>query len=366
MKHDILKILNKVTLIIERSNKVERANTKLIKKMNKNLVRNCFKNEIDSTAANLSKKTGLSVVTVNGILKEMVNSKEIFLGKSIPSNGGRPSIVYQYNTMYRCSVIILGFTRKNINYIKVLVTNLLGNCIYSEENKFENINDNSFDKILDTLFKKYPTIEVISFGLPGVEVNDVITINDYPNIVGDTFLKHYKDRYKVPVIFINDINAAVNGYYHNKLDDNYDQTIVGLVFNKIHLPGSGIVINGDIHIGKSNFTGEFAYMPIGIDWLKINYDDIEETSEAIGKVIAIMSCIIAPEHFVIYGDFFKSDSVIKIKEKAEKMLQNQFEINLIISNDFEEDYELGMIKASLEILNKNENMININKYKEYE
>lgn len=333
---------------------MKKADTKLMKKMNKNLIRNCFINELDSTAANLSQKTGLSVVTVNVILKEMLQSKEVFAGQSIPSNGGRPSIVYKYNEMYRCAAIVFGYTKSDNNYIKILVINLLGNCIYEEEKVFENVKDDSFNHILDELFAKYPTIELISFGLPGAEENGVITINDYPYIVGDTFLNHYKERYKVSVTFINDINAAVYGYYHNNLSDYYPQTVVGLVFNRVYLPGSGIVIKGEIHTGKSNFAGEIAFMPLGIDWLKINYYDIEEMSEAIGKVVAMMSCVIAPDNFVIYGDFWSEDSAIKIKEKAEKNLNNHFQVNIVVCNKYEEYYKKGMIKASTKVLNNRE------------
>lgn len=331
-----------------------KANTKLMKEINKNLIRNCFKSEIESTAANLSEKTGLSVVTVNGLLKEMINSKEIFVGESIPSNGGRPSTVYRYNDMFRCAAIVFGFTKNNVNHIRVIVTNLLGKCIYEKESNFENIQYDSFNDILDNLFYEYPTIEVISFGLPGVEEDGVIKVIDYPNIAGDNFLKNYKDRYKVPVIFINDINAAVMGYYNQNVDDSTPQTVVGIVFNRMHLPGAGIVINGDIYTGKANFAGEISYMPIDIDWLKINYSDSEEVSEAIGKLLAIISCVIAPDNFVIYSDFIDKDIAKKIKEKAKSMTKGNFNVNTIASNNFAEDYKMGMIKASLEVLYENE------------
>lgn len=322
----------------------------MMKEINKNTLRNCFRTEINLTAAQLSKKTELSVVTVNALLKEMVENKEILVGQSIPSNGGRPSTVYQYNDMFRCAAIIFTFTRNQKNYMRVLVTNLLGKSIYEKESEFEHINDNSFDDILDNLFELYPTIEVIAFGLPGSEENDVIIINDYTDIIGDTFIKHYKQRYKVDVIFINDVNAAVNGYYHNKIESNNVNTVVGLVFNKVYMPGSGVVVNGEIFTGKSNFAGEIAYMPIGVDWLNIDYYDFEKITDAIGKVIAIISCVIAPDHFVVYGDFLEENSAMKIKTNAEKLIQNNFEINVKVCNDFEEDYELGMIKSALEVL----------------
>ncbi|MGL5314603.1 MAG: ROK family protein [Peptostreptococcaceae bacterium] len=333
---------------------MKRANTKMMKEINKNLIRNCFRNEVEATAAVLSQNTGLSVVTVNALLKEMVQSKEVFVGNSIPSNGGRPSTVYEYNDMFRCAVSLFGYTRNNINYIKTIVINLLGNCIYEEEIPFEKVEDNSFNETLDYLFEKYPSIEVIAFGLPGTEEDGVIKINDYPDIVGDTFLKQYKERYKVPVLFVNDINAAVVGYYQNKMDNNCIHTVVGLVFNRVYLPGSGIVINGEIHTGKSNFAGEFSNMPLGIDWLKINYNDNEEICEAISKVVAMVSCVIAPDHFVVYGDFWKEDSSLKIKEKAESTLSNNFNVKLEVCNDFEQDYKLGMIKVCLELLNNSE------------
>lgn len=134
------------------------------------------------------------------------------------------------------------------------------------------------------------------------------------------FLNHYKERYKVTVIFVNDINAAVNGYYHNKLKNNKIESVVGIVFDRVHLPCAGIVIKGEIYTEKSNFAGEVAYMPIGIDWLKLNYHDNEQVCKSIGKLISIISCVLVPRSFVVYGDFS------------------------------EEDYELGMIKIALEAL----------------
>lgn len=330
---------------------MKRADSKLMKEINKNLIRNSFRYEIESTATNLAQKTGLSVVTVNGLLKEMVETKEVFLGESRSSNGGRPSTVYIYNDMFRCAVIAFGFTRDNKDYMRFLVTNLLGKCIYEEEFNFENIEYNTFDKTLNSLFDKYKSIEVIAFGLPGTEENGVVNVIDYPGIAGDKFMKHYKERYGVKVIFVNDINAAVNGYYNTKIDNYDDGTVVGLVFNRVYLPGSGLVINGEIHTGKSNFAGEMAYMPLGIDWININYDDEDEITEAISKVIAIFSCVVAPEHFVLYGDFFSENSAKIISEKTRKTLNNYFTTDIVTCNNFEEDYKNGMIKMALEVLN---------------
>ncbi len=58
-----------------------------------------------------------------------------------------------------------------------------------------------------------------------------------------------------------------------------------------------------------------------------------------------------PDHFIIYGDFFNDESENLIKANSEKLLNNLFEVNLTTSNEFERDYELGIIKSALEVLN---------------
>ena len=331
---------------------MKRADTKLMKEINKNLIRSEFLEQLEATASELSQKVKLSIVTVNALLKEMIEDKEVFEGGSIPSKGGRPSMVYRYNSLFKCAAIIYGFSKNNQDYINLIVINLLGECIHREVGAFERIIDNSFDEMLDRAFAKYPTIEVISFGLPGAEENGIITINDYPDIIGDTFMKHYEERYSVPVVFVNDINAAANGYYNYHLNNQPEDTVSGIFFPRVYPPGAGTIINGEIYTGTSNFPGEFGNMPIGVDWLELDYKNTEEVSDAIGKVVAITSCILAPKHFVLYGDFWQKDSGKKIKERAEKLLNNKFEVNIVLSNDFERDYELGMIKVALGQLRK--------------
>ncbi|MBP1868616.1 hypothetical protein [Clostridium tertium] len=39
---------------------------------------------------------------------------------------------------------------------------------------------------------------------------------------------------------------------------------------------------------------------MGIDWINLNYKDSEEVSDAIRKIIAIMSCVLVLNHLVLY------------------------------------------------------------------
>lgn len=322
-------------------------NTLLMKEVNKDLVREHLKTLRKATKQELSLKTGLSVVTVNSILTDMVKNGEVQEGKMIPSNGGRPSLLYHYNVNYSYGIVVYGHQKENQNCIHLAVVNLAGEIVYKEEVFMEDIQLDSFVELIDRGREKVTHISIIGFGLPGEEEDGVVTINDYRNLTGDVFMKHYREKYKIPVIFINDINGAVNGYYHYKASGGM-MNVAGIYFPRLYQPGAGLVLNGEVYTGNKSFAGEIAGLPIGVDWIKLDYDNREEIREAVGRLVAALSCVIAPEQIVLYGDFFQEEDAAGIKEVAEKLLFGKFDIFLVISQKFEEDFEQGMIRFILE------------------
>ncbi len=324
------------------------ANTVVIKEVNKELVRNQLKQLREATIHQLSQKTGLSVVTVNSLLAEMKETGEVFEGSMIPSNGGRPSILYAYNENFRLAVVIYGYQKKGSNLIHFLVVNLFGECVERREVYIPDVEVESFCPYIDEAVQKYPTVGAIGFGLPGSEENGIILSNDYKQLVGSGFMQFYRERYGLPVVFVNDVNAAVNGYYASR--ENL-KCVVGLYFPRIYLPGGGIIVNGQIHHGFRSFAGEFTGLPLGIDWLRLDYTDGAAVAEAVGRLLAAYCCMIAPEEFVLYGDFFTKESADRIRNYAQGLLPEYFEVWVRVSGNFEKDFETGTIQASLELLN---------------
>lgn len=322
-------------------------NTLLMKEVNRNLIRENLKTLRKATKQELSHKTGLSVVTVNSILTDLVKAGEVQEGEMIPSNGGRPSLLYCYNVNFSYGIVIYGHQKDNRNCIQMAVVNLAGEIVYKEEVFMKDIAIESFEELIDRGRKRVSHISIIGFGLPGEEEDGIVTINDYQNLTGDVFMKHYKEKYRVPVIFINDINGAVNGYYHYKAPGGM-KNVVGIYFPRLYIPGAGLVLNGEVFTGNKSFAGEIGGLPIGVDWLKLNYNNREEIWEAVGRLVAALSCVIAPEQIVLYGDFFKGEDVAGIKKYAEKLLLGKFDVFLVVSQRFEEDFEQGMIRFILE------------------
>ena len=78
-----------------------KADTRLMKQLNKSTLRNILSQKRTATKPELAKYSGLSVVTVNALLSEMLYSGEVQESGNAPSGGGRPSMQYRYNYDYR-------------------------------------------------------------------------------------------------------------------------------------------------------------------------------------------------------------------------------------------------------------------------
>jgi Transcriptional regulator/sugar kinase len=327
---------------------MQSANTILIKEVNKELVRNYLRQMHSATIHQLSQKTGLSVVTVGSLLAELLESGEVFEGSAVPSNGGRPSALYAYNPNFRLAFVIFGYQKNDNNLMQFCVVNLYGECLEQQEVFISEVLIESFSPYIDEAVQNYPAIGVIGFGLPGSEENGIVLGCDYKNLIGDGFIKYHRDRYKLPVVFINDVNAVAAGFRiaHENL-----QCITALYFPRIYPPGAGIIIKGQIHAGFRSFAGEWAALPFDVDWLRLNYQDERAVTEAIGKLLAVFCCIVAPEQFVLYGDFFGQESAEQIRAYTQSLLPEYFRVSVCVSESFEKDFELGVIHSSLEQLN---------------
>lgn len=326
---------------------MKRADNTLVKAMNMQLVRETLKRLRQATKQELAQQTGLSVVTINALLRDMMTDNEVQQGDMIPSNGGRPSALYHYNGNYELAAIIVGHQKNNRNYLKLLIVNLFEECLYEEAVYMEQITESSFEPLLDKVVAKYPAISLLAFGLPGAEYEGRILVHDYPELIGDTFIQHYKERYSMPVIYVNDINAAVYGYYYRHSSQLKAGTVVGVYLPRMYGPGAGIMINGELYVGSQHYAGEVGHYPVGCDWSTLDYTDAKAVTEAVGKLIALICVVLAPSHIVLYGDFWEHHSVERISRYAEGVIRHTFSMDVVVSDQFEADFEHGMIQFSL-------------------
>lgn len=368
-----------------------RADPALMKQLNRRSIRAVFRHEPLQTAGQLSTKTGLSVVTVNALLKEMVGAGELWEERSAPvqASAGRPSMSYRLNEVCRCAAVVCGYQKQGHDNISLNVVDLLGRTLHRVEQVFQQIGDDSFDALLDEAFARYPDIGIIGFGLPGAESDGTILLNDYPGLIGNTFMRHHEERYGVPVMFANDINAATCGYVLDPQMESQgmeaqgmepqgmephvapvcppeskptgthvkergmlwrEDTVVGIFVPRGYHPGAGVVLHGRIHEGHGHFAGEIGCMPIGVDWKRLDHSDANALVDALGKLVAAIGCVIAPDLFMVYGEFCQLDLGARVAERASTLLKHRFDFQVQFSGKFEAHIEQGMIRLALDRL----------------
>lgn len=332
------------------------ANTTMMRQVNKTLVRRSLKEMRKATKHELAMRTGLSVVTLHSLLTEMIESHEVTEGETVPSGGGRPGIEYHFNADYAYALIVYGYQRRDTNFIKFATVNLFGEKVWEEELYLTEVEIDSFDGLMALAFEKYPEIRRIGVGIPGEAQGDRITMCDYTKLVGTGFAGHIRERFRRPLLLMNDVNAAIAGFIDRE-GCGPGECSVGLYFPRVFAPGAGMAIGGEIYTGKDQFAGELGFLPMGNDWVGLDYNDRKLVTEKIGELVSIYCCILAPRHMILYGDFLDEGLLRAIKESVSARLGNKFTPDIYMAPGFEPDYEKGMIREVLANMEDNYELI---------
>ncbi len=320
------------------------ADNLFMKEINKHILRKQLQRIRAASKPELAKLTGLSVVTVNSLISEMIREKEVMEGELLPSGGGRPSMQYCYNPEFGHAAVIYADLDSGNMHMRVI--NLLGEIALQMEEQQERVMVGSFDNMLDKAFESYPGIRLIAFGLPGMEENDVVLLNDYPDIIGTEFMRYYRERYQVPVYFENDVNAAVSGYYYSLPEEGL-KCVAGIYFPRTYTPGAGLVIDGEVHKGLHHFAGEIKYIPLSGTWEGLGDNDEAKITEMIGTLAVIYICTTAPDRLVLYGGFWTDEIQESVRYYIRNRLSRDFSSIVTFSKGMNEDYEKGMIRLAM-------------------
>lgn len=299
-----------------------------------------------ATIRELSQLTGLSFATVGNILSDLVEKGEVVPGELVSATGGRPSQAYSFSAEHAHVLALSARVRDGKNGICACVANLYGEIVRQTEYSCENMELSSFENIIDACLCACPTIRVLAVSLPGVVHNGVALTNDYEQLVGVPFLEHFRSKYQMPVIVENDVNAAVYGY-----SDRAGQPCVlaGIYFPRYFAPGSGIMIDGKILKGAGGYAGEVALLPLGIDWVSVDYHNPKEIGPAILKLVSTVCAIVNPAHVVLYGDFFTDGLREAIRRAIPAFAEKEIFPSLSFSDALETDILSGLTAQAIAV-----------------
>lgn len=328
-------------------------NGKLIKDINLNKIRKALKAVGTATKPKLAEYTGLSVVTVNSLVNLLMEMGEILPDATLDSEGGRPAASFRYNSNYRLSLVIFMHEFNGQDTAFYCVVNLRGEIIERQEQPLTNITIDDFNPKIERFLCKYPQIKAICFGIPGEEINQKLVISDYEFLRGQSLSGHIFEKFHLPVVVENDINAAVLGYCHqNKIQGN--QCIIGLYFPDKYPPGAGIYMNGNIYKGRDGLAGEIKYLPLGIDWDIFDYNQTV-LEEYIIKTIQVIMCMYNPDKIVMYGKKNIQSIQTMLQERCSSFVEQIMRPEIVDSADLNSDFEAGIKQIALNMIDTEHN-----------
>lgn len=289
----------------------------------------------------LAGTTGLSFATVASIMAELVQTGEALPGEVLPSGGGRPAQSYRFDAAHAQILTISAQTRGNQNVIFAQVRDLYGETVYQTELVLDTFTPTDFETVIDRCRAACPAIWVLALALPGVVHGGRAVTNDYPALVGVDFKSQLEAKYRLPTLIENDVNAAI--VCHARPEG----IVAGVYFPRRFWPGGAICINGTVLHGAAGYAGEVGLLPLGIDWLKLNYASTS-TASAVAATLCTFCGLINPDLLVLYGDFFTPAMQQATQVAARRCAAGELLPPLLYRDALREDIFTGLFAKGLQ------------------
>jgi hypothetical protein len=310
-----------------------------------------------ATKVELSDKLGISFPTISKFLAQMEKDGELILVGLDDSSGGRRAKRYSYNPEYMLGLAIF-LERTETNYI---VFNCLGEVKDAGKTSsvLVDVGLTLLTECVEEIMEKYPKISSIAIGVPGsVENGRIFYIPGYEHLQNFDLKGFLVNRFSIPVVIENDMNAAVLGYHDSK-GIKKNKSLIYL-YSGQNGPGAGIMVNGVVVRGSTNFSGEVSFVP--------QYDDRnfqqalengnrskkasiceEYEIDAISRLVASFAAIINPHTIIFCDDEVNQFIIDQILKRSSKFIPVEHLPELIMS-DWKQDYLFGLQSLGLDLM----------------
>ncbi|MFS0638380.1 ROK family protein [Mesobacillus foraminis] len=310
-----------------------------------------------ATKVELSDTLEISFPTISKFLAQMEKDGEISSVGLDESSGGRRAKRYAYNPEYLLGLAIF-LERTETNYS---IFNCAGEVKKQGEIPSVLVEDGLqlLTSCIEKLITAYPKIRCIAIGVPGsVDNGRIFYIPGYEQFQNFDVKGFYEDRFSIPVVVENDMNAAVLGYHHNRGIKDH-QSLVYL-YSGQNGPGAGFMINGDVVRGSTFFAGEVSFVPQYNDQ---NFRQALENGigpkgrpfsrdveiDAISRLVASFTAIINPHSIIFCEDEIEEAAVEKIAAASARYVPSEHLPDLKIS-DWKQDYLYGLQSLGLDLM----------------
>lgn len=245
-------------------------NSQLIKELNEIRILNLVKSEGTISRVELAKRTKISKVAVSDIVNRLIDAgyiAEIGKGESTKKGGKRPTLL----KLIPNNGFVIGLEIHS-SYTKIAIANLQSEIVCEEIVSYQ-----TGDTIVHVLPKIIEMLDImldrkamyrkklisIGIGVPGFidyekgELAFAVTIHGW---VQHPLASVFSEKYKVPVIIENDVNARTYGEHLLGAGQDTDNMVCIWLGEGL---GAGIIVDGNLIRGRYGSAGELGYLELG-------------------------------------------------------------------------------------------------------
>lgn len=301
-----------------------------------------------ATVAQLAEWSGLSVVTVTALTKELAEADRITQDSIIRPQLGRPAVAYRFTADHQLVLIIYMLERDGLDYAFFSVCDLRGDSVEDMQVQIEAPGLDSFDSVIGELLSRHPQIRQIGFGLPvGSEKQGYLLASDYPSLQNMPLRAHIEARFGIPTLMENDINAAALGYCHTH--HCQAQCVISMFFPYKYTPGAGICLYGKLVKGRDGLAGACQYLPFAKDW-QAHRSNPAQQCRIVAETIHMAMCLYNPDVVVLYWDRPAPDLMEQLELCSPCEIERLMIPEVVVSDQLQGDFKTGLIRLTLEAL----------------
>ncbi|WP_208950782.1 ROK family protein [Rahnella sp. ChDrAdgB13] len=303
------------------------------------LVTQALKSLGSATKAEVAAQTGLSIATCGAVLNELRLTREVLALELEESRGGRPAQRYAYNPDYFSVLSLYAQGSDAAAQIIWSVNSATGASLAQGEVRFVPLSLETFYQQIAGLLADYPNIKALGIGLPGVVVKGRVATCDISAFAGVDIEQQLREKFGIYVQADNDMNYTAYGFYRSSCA--VKTAPVAYIF-KPDVPclGCGMVINGQVLQGASQFAGEVSNLP---------FKDLDKlpVAEEMAKVIVSLSAIINPATIALSGPKISDALIPELTQRCQEHIPAQHMPALIYRPSMRQDYLQGITELTL-------------------
>lgn len=320
----------------------------ILKEANLALIRKIIMDKGTATRAEIAKEARISSTTVRSLLNEMMRNGEIESFGYDESSGGRKAERYRFQPeRYHSAVFCISGT-----HIHFLVVNACGEII---KTSILEVPDENYERAiipcLDEITEQWE-IKAIGLGVPGIVDGGgywkkrLDSDQLYRIDIGDVI----SQRYKIPVVLENDLNATAIG-----IGRCYEKEFPDVSLDRIHMAflhfdkgcvSAGFIVEGRVLRGFRNSAGEIGLIPMGneipVDAYMAEPMGDTQYIKIVTQILSWICAILNPEYIALGGSDLRKECIGSISSLLSSLVPDKLMAEVLYVEDIWNDYHSGM------------------------